>query len=341
MTTTRTVYGSVDEMIEDIAGGWPVRRSARDKHVDSLSGSHFETVRIGDHRFLLKRLGRRIDWLMRALGDSQDGNPPWVVLMWEEGLLDDLPDEIDHTIVALTWDPLAEVACLLLRDESDAFVPSGDTAISVDQHRRFLDHMTALHAHFWNFIDPVGLMPPGARYTALTPATGVREGAAGADDRVPAALPGGWAALAEAHPAGHDVALALAIDPVPLVTAFQETPMTLVHGDWKYGNLGSLPDGRTVLVDWGWPGRSGACVDLAWYLAVNCDRLPESKEAAIAAFRVGLERRGVSTAGWWDRQLELALLGAFVQLGWSKTGDPAELRWWADRAVATAGTLPR
>ena len=49
--------------------------------------------------------------------------------------------------------------------------------------------------------------------------------------------------------------------------------------------------------------------------------------------------RGVDTAGWWDRQLELALLGAFVQLGWSKAGDPAELAWWTERVVATARTL--
>ena len=34
-----------------------------------------------------------------------------------------------------------------------------------------------------------------------------------------------------------------------------------------------------------------------------------------------------------------ALLGAFVQLGWSKTGDPAELAWWTDRVVPTAARL--
>ena len=79
--------------------------------------------------------------------------------------------------------------------------------------------------------------------------------------------------------------------------------------------------------------------DLAWYLAVNCDRLPESKEESIAAYRDGLEVHGVDTSEWFERQLRLCLLGAFVQLGWSKTYDEVELGWWADRASATAREL--
>jgi hypothetical protein len=45
---------------------------------------------------------------------------------------------------------------------------------------------------------------------------------------------------------------------------------------------------------------------------VNCDRLPESKEDSARGLRDALERRGIATAEWWDRQLELALVGAFV-----------------------------
>jgi aminoglycoside phosphotransferase (APT) family kinase protein len=40
-----------------------------------------------------------------------------------------------------------------------------------------------------------------------------------------------------------------------LVAAFGETPATLIHGDWKFGNLGAHPDGRTILLDWGGPGE--------------------------------------------------------------------------------------
>jgi hypothetical protein len=115
----------------------------------------------------------------------------------------------------------------------------------------------------------------------------------------------------------------------------------LIHGDWKYGNLGSLPGGRTVLVDWAWPGRTRPAVDLAWYLAVNCDRLPEPKEDAAEWTRARLAAHGFPVDDAWPRQLELALVGAFVQLGWSKTHDPVELAWWVDRIVPVARGLLR
>ena len=73
----------------------------------------------------------------------------------------------------------------------------------------------------------------------------------------------------------------------------------------------------------------------------RANRLPEPKEDAIEAFRSSLEARGVSTAGWWQRQLELALVGAFVQLGWSKTHDPVELGWWTSRIEPVARGLLR
>ena len=55
------------------------------------------------------------------------------------------------------------------------------------------------------------------------------------------------------------------------------------------GNLGTHPDGRTILLDWALPGSGPACWDLCWYLALNQARLPEPKEAAIGRFRAALE----------------------------------------------------
>jgi hypothetical protein len=53
-----------------------------------------------------------------------------------------------------------------------------------------------------------------------------------------------------------------------------------------------------------------------------------------------LEQRGIATAGWWDRQLGLCLLGALVQFGWEKAlGDDAELTRWVDVADAGARWL--
>ena len=77
--------------------------------------------------------------------------------------------------------------------------------------------------------------------------------------------------------------------PPPLRT----TPQTFVPGDWKFGNVGRRPDGRTVLLDWAYPGEAAPCWDLTWYLALNAARLPEAKEQAIEHYRARLEHHGV------------------------------------------------
>jgi thiamine kinase-like enzyme len=122
-------------------------------------------------------------------------------------------------------------------------------------------------------------------------------------------------------------------DPAPLVEAVGGTPATFVHGDWKLGNVGTAPDGRTVLIDWSYPGEAPPCYELAWYLSINRARLPHAKEDAITAFRASLDGYGATTDGWFERQLAICLLGSLVVFGWEKAlGDEDELGWWCDRA---------
>jgi len=116
-----------------------------------------------------------------------------------------------------------------------------------------------------------------------------------------------------------------------------DTPSTFLQGDWKMGNLGSHPDGRTILLDWAYPGSGPACWDLCWYLALNRARLPESKESAIGRYRTSLEARGISTTPWWERQLDLCMIGIMATFGWEKAlGDAVELAWWEDQIAAAA-----
>ena len=119
-----------------------------------------------------------------------------------------------------------------------------------------------------------------------------------------------------------------------------------VNGTGKTTTCGKLArvlvaDGRTVLLDWEQPGRGAPLSDLAWYLAINCRRLPQSKEASIAAYREELERCGIDTGPWWERQLALCLLGAMVLFGWEKAlgGYDEELAWWETRSVQAAALL--
>jgi hypothetical protein len=68
--------------------------------------------------------------------------------------------------------------------------------------------------------------------------------------------------------------------------------------------------------------------------------LPSGKDANIALYRAALERHGIETSSWWDRAIDLALLGALVQFGWEKAFEPGpELDWWVDRASAGLARL--
>jgi hypothetical protein len=135
------------------------------------------------------------------------------------------------------------------------------------------------------------------------------------------------------------MAAAVHDDPALVSGPLSATPVTLLQGDWKMGNLGSHPDGRTILLDWAYPGSGPACWDLCWYVALNRARLPESKEATFAQFQAALDGRGVETAPWWDTQLDLCVLGMMATFGWEKAlSDDAELAWWEQRV---AGAMDR
>jgi aminoglycoside phosphotransferase (APT) family kinase protein len=142
----------------------------------------------------------------------------------------------------------------------------------------------------------------------------------------------GWRAPPGRSPALAQLAGTVQENPSLLTTPLGETPVTFLHGDWKMANLGSHPGGRTIPLDWAYPGSGPACWDLCWYLALNRARLPEAKEATIARFRADLERHGIDTTGWFDTQLDLCLAAIMVTFGWEKAlGDEDELRWWETR----------
>jgi hypothetical protein len=320
------VASSLDELLADVDERSPFKAS------DSLSGSRFEKVSVGGVPMVLKYLCVDDDWIMRATGDVGCR----VLTLIASGVIDQLPACIDTAVAAVA--PYVSThghrgGALLMRDVGHLLVPPGDDIISLDSHRHYLEHMAALHAAWWGRANTLDTFPLAHHYTFLTPTMAEIEAERGGTDPVPKAVAQGWAALHLAAPRMAATLDALAADPGPLAVALGATPLTLVHGDCKLGNMGEHPDGRTVLLDWDRCGAAPATFDLAWYLAVNCERLPESKEDAVAAYRESLQGAGVATEEWWDRQLALTLLGAALQLGWSKAGDPEELGWWEDRVT--------
>lgn len=324
--TPRPAASSVAELIDGATDRRPLVTG------DGKSGSELELVVIDGERFVLKVLHPDADWTMRGFGDI--GCRP--VAVWTTGLLDALPPAIDHAVVGAAaglgrngWG-----GALLLRDRSDHLFPAGDEPISFEDHRQLLAHLAEMCAAFWEPSDDVPrMLSLESRWSAFGPTWMTAEEARGWPDAVPKIACEGWERFAQRAP--RDVfALvdALRRDVDPLVVAARRTPQTFLHGDWKLGNLGAHA-GRTVLLDWTYPGIGPAAHDLAWHLSLNRARIPESKEDAIEAFRAALERCGIVTNPWWDAQLALCLLGALVQFGWEKAlGDDDELMWWCDRA---------
>jgi Phosphotransferase enzyme family len=230
---------------------------------------------------------------------------------------------------------------ILMRDLSAELVPAGDEPLTRERHLTYLGDLAALSARMLGWHDDVGLMPLVSRWTWFNPACLDVEAERGWPEPVPRLASQGWARFAERVPSAVlGVVDDVRRDPSPLVAAVRETPTTFVHGDWKLGNVGTAADGRTVLIDWTYPGEAPPCYELAWYLSLNRARLPHHKEDAIAAFRTALERCGVPTASWFERQLAGCLLGSLVIFGWEKAlGDADELGWWCDRAVEGSAML--
>jgi hypothetical protein len=322
----RPVASSVDELLAGATDRQPMATA------DSKSGARFERVVIDGEPHVVKYLHVDDDWIMRSTGDL--GCRPLTV--WRCGLLDEVPDCIDHAVVGAAeglgrngWG-----VALLMRDVSTWLVPEGDEPVPLDQHGRFLGHMAALHASFWDWTDTVGLAPPMHRYLEFSPDGVALEERRGWPDAVPPLIMRGWEEFRATAGAVSGPVMDLVHDPSPLVDALAQLPQTLVHGDWKMGNLGTRPDGRTLLLDWAVPGQACPTVELAWYLALNAARLPHSKQEAIDVYRAGLEDLGIATGPWWGRAVELALLGAVVWFGWEKAlgGPGPELSWWLDHA---------
>jgi hypothetical protein len=329
----RPVASSVEELLAGATHREPFLTS------DSKSGSTFERVHLHGEPHVLKHLHVDRDWTMRFSGDV--GCHP--VQVWAAGLMDVLPERIDHATVGVAgglgrngWG-----GAVLMRDVGGELVPPGDAALGVEAHLGYIDDLAALSARMLGWRDDVGLVPLAARWGWFGPACLDVEEERGWPDPVPPIAAAGWERFAGRVPRPvRDAVAVLRADPSPLVTAAAATPMTFVHGDWKLGNVGTGRDGRTLLLDWTYPGEAPPCYELAWYLALNSARLPVSKEDTIGAFRAGLARHGAEPGAWFDRQAALCLLGALVIFGWEKAfGADEELGWWCDRAAEGAALL--
>jgi hypothetical protein len=337
MGDTPWVADTIDELLAGAEARTEVRTS------DAKSGASFERLLIDGRPHFLKVLSAEADWIMRVTGNTTH----WELQAWKAGLYAAAPAVIDHAMVGMAIEgtgPEARLA-MLMCDRSADLVPEGDAPLPIDQHERFIDHLAAFHTANLGWIDTLGLQQLARRFLFFAPATIEPEidaaDAAGRPTPGPIAVAAdGWQLLPCRAPRLDALVRLVHAQPDVIVDALAGTPHTFVAGDWKLGNLGSRTDGRTVVLDWAYPGEAPPCWELAWYLALNRSRLPQSKEATIAAYRNALEQHGLDTTDWFERQLGLCLVGIMATFAWEKAvGDEHELRWWETAVLAGASYL--
>ena len=331
------VAGTIDDLLAGATDRVPVRTG------DAKSGASFERLLIDGEPHFLKVLSAEADWIMRCTGNTTH----WELQVWRAGLYAAAPVVVDHAIVGMALEGTGSAArlAMLMHDRAGDLVPEGDAPLPTDQHQRFIDHLAAFHTAYLGWVDTLGLQQMARRFLFFAPATIEPEidaaVAAGLATPGPIAVAAqGWELLPSRAPRLDALVRHVHGEPQVVVDALAGTPHTFVAGDWKLGNLGSRTDGRTVLLDWAYPGEAPPCWELAWYLALNRSRLPQSKEATIAAYRDRLEQHGLDTTGWFERQLGLCMVGIMATFAWEKAvGDDDELLWWEAAALAGASNL--
>jgi hypothetical protein len=317
----------------------------------SASGSTFLAVETNDGqgpRFVVKQSSPATDWIVRGTADELGRE----MLAWTSGLLDRLPTEMTHPVIACGRD--AGGWGILMRDVSDDLLrdPMGETPISEIDHRRYLDALAALHAAFWDqpeTVDPaIGFCSPRYRCTVFSPETGRRE--ADHPNEVVREIREGWDLLwTLLEPDVATIIRRLHSDPAPLCAALARYPQTVIHGDPRGSNLGIVPglQPRVIMIDWQLVGPGAPAADLGWYLSNLGVKAPVANEITIAWYRAALAQQlgPRFDERWWRPQLELSLLGQLVRLGWGHAWDVlrhpspairawarAELPWWCARA---------
>jgi hypothetical protein len=319
------------------------RLGAGDRQVvrpgDARAGAVFERFTADGTGYFVKRWSRHSDWLTRVTGDQRY----WPLQAWNAGLMDRARPYVDHCIetIDLVRDGADTELVVLMRDAGASLIPSGHTPIAPEQEARLLTAMAGLDTHLLGWRDDIGLMSMRQRLLMLSPANLVAELARPGPVPGPvAAADEGWRRLATVDPAFARLLERVHTDPERLIRLLGGMPDGFVHGDWKLGNLGLRADGEVILLDWSFLGQAPLAWDICWYIALNRERLVEGKDETLQRFRRLVEERGVRTAGWWDEQVALCLVGVMAVFGWEKAlGDGDELAWWSRRCLAVANRI--
>jgi hypothetical protein len=285
--------------------------------------------RRSDHEgvsYVLKVTSAQSDWIMRATSDWR----------CREAILasvtDVRADRIGSPAIGSAQD--GTVFSILMHDISEYLLPN--ERLTRRQLSTILQGMSRLHS----------LTPPDEadvpwcsivdRLTLFRPDPEKLAGFRIAED-----ILRGWQLFFDSTPKDvGDLVRSLFADLSPLKNALGRLPNRLLHGDLKLDNIGVRPDGTLSMIDWSMPLIAPAAIDLGWFLAMNSRALPMSLDETISEY--GSYSNLESQLQEIHRSTTI-LCGLLIR-GWRKAldaeaGEPAELRWWCDRAVSASSVL--
>jgi hypothetical protein len=293
------------------------------------SGNAIERVVLADGRRLIaKRIVPGRAWIDRH---TKDGGRE--ALLFTSGVLDRLPESIDHAAIAAERD--GETWWVLMRDVSGSLLPDGKR-LSRDEHRGILAAANGMWEEFWGEHVP-HVCSLRDCFQLFSPRIGEAE--RDSLDLLPKQYAVFWEAFAEA--VDRDVAdslLELVDDPGPLVAALDARGTTLIHADIRDEQIG-LDGDRLILLDWGRASQGHPVVDFFWSICHNAWRIDASHDELVEDFRRARGERDDPEA------VDLGVIAGLVMYGWvfghsaAYHPDPLErewarneLAWWVPRA---------
>jgi hypothetical protein len=297
---------------------------------EGKSGAGLERVRLADGRALIvKRIEPGTDFTVEATG----GMPGREFLLWQAGVLDRLPEGVEHALVDAWVED--ETTVLVMRDLGDAMLTWNDR-LDADRARWVMERTAALHRTFLG-APPPDVVPLQQALTLFAPATARPLAEQGIE--LMRLVLHGWELFAEEVPADvADAVFALLDDVTPLRRALEAGPVTMTHGDLATVNM-AIEGDTLVLIDWAMPTAAPGAFDAARFIAGCASVVDLSREGLLAAYR------DAAGPAYDERCERLALLTGTLWLGWNKALDAvehpdaetrarerADLDWWVRQA---------
>lgn len=294
------------------------------------ANAHYEILLetdAGRSRLILKEFQPQRDWVMRLTHDTFTRE----AMLFVHGIYAQMPAQIIVPMIAVarhggTW-------ATLLHDISSELLPS-DRMLLPDDARFLLENLAALHAHFWNDRNlennALGLSSLEDFVTILSPARVKEEIRAGRDHPVLEMAVRGWVRFEQTAPKDVvKVVGALQEKPTLMLDILEKMPPTLLHGDFKLGNLGIYATGETIALDWQDATRGAGVLDLGYFVTLNAQWLPFGKTEALEIYRQAMQAYGHSIS-MGDIELGLIVGGALRLMWLMILNDNRDLAWWYD-----------